>query len=56
MRDPVLGQLGLEVGQRVGFEAMARAGDERLSRVGADKAIASNALVGGGGFEEEGEL
>ena len=56
MCDSVLGQLGFEVGERIGFETMLWAGDKGLARIGAYKAVACDAFVGCCGFEEEGEL
>lgn len=48
-----LGQLMLQAGQRVGFEAMFGAGCKCLARIGADEAVSSNGASGGSGLQEE---
>ena len=48
MGDAVLREFLLEVGQRIGFEAMLGAGDECLAGIGADEAVAADGLAGGG--------
>lgn len=54
MRDSVLRELGFEVGQRIGFQAMFGTRDESLARIAADEAVSSDAFIGRCRFEEEG--